>query len=342
MTVDPGASLRQAKEVGESASAPGGVVTGPPEMGPELALSLYRTMLGIRVFEESVARLTREGNVPGFVHLSLGSEGSAAGVMAALDPRDVVLSGHRSHGHILARGSDPERVLAEILGRSTGLCGGLAGSMHLVDTGVGFLTASGVVGGTLPLAVGAAMGTMRQGGLAAVFFGDGATTTGVFHESLNLAAVWGLPVLFCCENNGFAEFTERAEQSPVAEAYRFAQVYGMGSACVDGADVEAVWAAAGEAAQAVRAGAPYFLELRVVRLAGHYEGDSQAYRSREERAAAAAADPLARQRRRLLEHWGVAESQLAEMERGVRAAMGETERAALAAPWPAAEVAELG
>lgn len=300
------------------------------------SLTLYRRMRLIRGFEEAVGRLARAGEVPGFVHLSSGAEASAVGVTAALAPGDVVYSGHRAHGHLLALGSDPARALAEILGRASGLCAGRGGSMHLVDTGVGFWGATGVVGGTLPLALGTALALRPHGRVACVFFGDGASTTGLFHECLNLAALWSLPVLFCCENNGYAEFTARAEQSPVAEVHRFAAVYGMATRCLDALDVEEVRAAAAGAVASVRGGAPFLLELRVARLGGHYEGDAQTYRDRREREAALARDPLARQRQRLLDRWGVRESQLAaleaDVEQGVRQATDEARAAAFPAP----------
>jgi TPP-dependent pyruvate/acetoin dehydrogenase alpha subunit len=298
-------------------------------------------MMLIRVFEGTVARLARDGQVPGFVHLSSGGEAAATGVVAALDGRDVVFSGHRAHGHLLARGSDPAAVLAEIAGRSTGLCRGWGGSMHLVDTAVGFLGATGVVGGTIPLALGAAYRQRQRGGVSAVFFGDGATTTGIFHECLNLAALWGLPVLFCCENNGYAEFTARAEQSPVAEAHHFAGVYGMARECLDATDVGAVHDAAVRAVETVRSGRPFFLELRVVRMSGHYEGDAQAYRSRAEREALAARDPVARLRERLRNHWFVPEAEIAAIEGEVERTVREAERKALEAPLPE-PVAPLG
>ncbi|MBX5466388.1 MAG: thiamine pyrophosphate-dependent dehydrogenase E1 component subunit alpha [Firmicutes bacterium] len=299
----------------------------------EDGIALYRAMFLIRRFEETVAEWVRAGLVPGFVHLAIGQEGAAVGVVHALDGRDVVFSGHRAHGHLLARGADPARVLAEILGRAEGVCRGLGGSMHLVDTAVGFWGATGVVGGTIPLALGAAWARQATGGVVAVFFGDGASTTGIFHESLNLASLWRLPVLFCCENNGYAEFTARAEQSPVAYARRFAEVYGIPSAGVDGSDVEAVFEAARAAVAEVRAGGPYFLEVEVARLSGHYEGDPQGYRSAEEQARQWARDPVRRWRDALAER-GVAEEALAAVEEEVARQVEAAREQAQKAPWP--------
>jgi 2-oxoisovalerate dehydrogenase E1 component len=286
----------------------------------------------IRTFEETVARLVRQGEVPGFVHLSMGQEASAVGVMAALGPADVVYSGHRAHGHLLARGADPLAVLAEILGRDEGIDGGRGGSMHLIDPGVGFWGATGVVGGTIPLALGTAW-ARRESGIAVVFFGDGASTSGIFHESLNLAALWSLPVLFCCENNGYAEFSARAEQSPVAYASRFAEPYGIATARVDGTELRAVMRQAQAAVQVVRQGRPFFLELEVVRLAGHYEGDVQTYRSAEEQEQARSKDPVWRERQVLL-NAGILEEEIAQLEEEVKRQMRAAEEQALAMRWP--------
>lgn len=296
-------------------------------------LQRYRLMYLIRLFEETVARLVRQGEVPGFVHLSMGQEASAVGVMAALGPADIVYSGHRAHGHLLARGADPLAVLAEILGKRDGLGGGRGGSMHLIDPGVGFWGATGVVGGTIPLALGTAWARRESGGIAVVFFGDGASTTGIFHESLNLAALWSLPVLFCCENNGYAEFSARAEQSPVAYASRFAEPYGIATARVDGTELGTVIRQAQAAVQAVREGRPFFLELEVVRLAGHYEGDVQTYRSAEEREQARSRDPVWRARQGLLDS-GISEGEVAQVEEEVKRQMRAVEDQALAMQWP--------
>lgn len=301
------------------------------------AVAWYRSMYRIRCFEETVSQLVRDHRVPGFVHLSMGGEASAVGVMAALDDRDVVYTGHRGHGHILARGSDPHPVLAEILGKTTGLSGGVGGSMHLVDPTVGFWGATGVVGGTMPLALGTAWARREGGGVAAVFFGDGASTTGIFHECLNLAAVWNLPVLFCCENNGFAEFTARQEQSTVADVRNFADVFGIETAAVDGTDVAAVARAAASAVRAVRQGRPVFLELEVVRLSGHYEGDLQAYRSDEERKEALARDPVWRWREELLHRREVSSQHLDALEEEVKRQIAEVRERALADPFPVGE-----
>ena len=281
-------------------------------------------------------RLAGAGEIPGFPHLSTGQEAVAVGVCAHLTPDDVLFTSHRGHGHVLAKGSDLERTFAEILGRDTGLCRGRGGSMHLVDAGVGVLGATGVVAGNLPLAAGAAWAMQARGSksISVVFFGDGATGAGVFHETLNLAALWRLPVLFVCENNGYAEFTSRTEHSNVPQVSSFAAPYAIGTATVDGNDLPAVHAAAGVAIAGLRRGAgPYLLECMTYRLAGHYVGDSQQYRSKEELAAAREKCPIERLRKRLLAQGATAAELDALGERARQEVLQAVERAR-AAPRP--------
>lgn len=275
-------------------------------------LEMYGMLWRIRVFEGQVQRLAALGEVPGFPHLSTGQEAVAVGVCAHLGKDDVLFTSHRGHGHVLAKGSDFEATFAEILGRETGVCRGRGGSMHLVDAANGVLGATGVVAGNLPLAAGAAWAAQARGEntISVVFFGDGATGAGVFHETLNLAALWKLPVLFVCENNGYAEFTSREEHSNVKFVRRFAEPYDMAANTVDGNDVLAVLAGAGEAVERLRRGeGPYLLECMTYRMAGHYVGDAQQYRSKEELASAREKDPIERLRKHLVRN-GVAEAQL--------------------------------
>lgn len=275
-------------------------------------LGMYRMLWRIRVFEGQVQRLAAAGEVPGFPHLSTGQEAVAVGVCAHLMKEDRLFTSHRGHGHVLAKGSDIEATFAEILGRESGVCRGRGGSMHLVDAAHGVLGATGVVGGNLPLAAGAAWASQARGEktISVVFFGDGATGAGVFHETLNLAALWKLPVLFVCENNGYAEFTSREEHSNVKFVRRFAEPYDMAAATLDGNDLLAVLAGAGEAIRKLRAGeGPYLLECMTYRMAGHYVGDAQQYRSKEELAAVREKDPIERLKKHLMRN-GVAEAQL--------------------------------
>jgi len=265
---------------------------------------MYRGLWRIRLFEGQVQRLAAAGEIPGFPHLSTGQEAVAVGICTQLARGDLLFTSHRGHGHVLAKGSDLEATFAEILGRQTGLCIGRGGSMHLVDAANGVLGATGVVAGNLALAAGAAWAAQAQGrkDISVVFFGDGATGAGAFHETLNLAALWRLPVLFACENNGYAEFTSREEHSSVKQVSSFAAPYGIATKTIDGNDLPAVHAAAREAIAALRGGTgPYLLECMTFRLAGHYVGDMQQYRSKQELAAVREKCPIERMKRYLVE-----------------------------------------
>ena len=266
-------------------------------------LEMYRSLWHIRVFETQVQALAARGEVPGFPHLSTGQEAVAVGVCAHLSADDKLFTSHRGHGHTLAKGADIEATFAEILGRESGICRGRGGSMHLVDAANGVLGATGVVGGNLPLAAGAAWAAQARGqeNISVVFFGDGATGAGVFHETVNLAALWTLPLLFVCEKNGYAEFTSREEHSNVKHVSTFAAPYAIAAQTVDGNDVRVVHAAAGEAIARLRRGeGPYLLECMTYRMAGHFVGDAQHYRSKEELAAMREKDPIERLKRYLV------------------------------------------
>ncbi len=238
-------------------------------------------MWRIRAFEERVGQLTRANEVHGLVHLSAGQEAVAVGVCSQLRGDDVVYSGHRAHGHTLAKGAPMRAVLAELMGRDTGLCRGLGGSMHLVDSEHGFFGATGVVGGNVPLALGSALAARLSGSdaVAVVFFGDGAVQGGIFVESVNIAALWRLPAILVCENNGFAEFTPRSAHTVVERVSDVVAPYGFPRETVDGNDLHAVHEAFGRFLAQARGGeGPFLLECLTHRLGGHYEGDAQHYR----------------------------------------------------------------
>jgi pyruvate/2-oxoglutarate/acetoin dehydrogenase E1 component/TPP-dependent pyruvate/acetoin dehydrogenase alpha subunit len=238
-------------------------------------------MWRIRAFEERVGQLTRANEVHGLVHLSTGQEAVAVGVCSQLRDDDVVYSGHRAHGHALAKGAPMRAVLAELMGRDTGLCRGLGGSMHLVDREHGFLGATGVVGGNVPLALGSALAARLSGSdaVAVVFFGDGAVQGGIFVESVNIAALWRLPAILVCENNGFAEFTPRSAHTVVERVSDVVAPYAFPRETVDGNDLQAVHEAFGRFLALARTGeGPFLLECLTHRLGGHYEGDAQHYR----------------------------------------------------------------
>jgi pyruvate dehydrogenase E1 component alpha subunit len=297
---------------------------------------MYRTLWRIRSFEGQVQRLAGLGEVPGFPHLSTGQEAVAVGVCAHLSREDALFTSHRGHGHVLAKGSDLEATFAEILGRQDGLCRGRGGSMHLVDAANGVLGATGVVGGNLALAAGAAWAAQARGerNISVVFFGDGATGAGAFHETINLAVLWRLPVLFVCENNGYAEFTSREEHSNVAQVSKFAAPYAMPTQTIDGNDLPAVYAAAGEAIEGLRRGeGPYLLECMTYRMAGHYVGDAQRYRSKEELAAMQEKCPIERLKRHLVER-GVAPAELDAIGEGAKQEVQQAVERARTAPRP--------
>jgi pyruvate dehydrogenase E1 component alpha subunit len=296
---------------------------------------MYAALWRIRQFEGHVQRLAAAGEIPGFPHLSTGQEAVAVGVCTQLAREDVLFTSHRGHGHVLAKGSDIEATFAEILGRQSGLCRGRGGSMHLVDAANGVLGATGVVAGNLALAAGAAWALQAQGrrNISVVFFGDGATGAGAFHETLNLAALWRLPVLFVCENNGYAEFTSRDEHSNVKHVSSFAAPYDIATKTIDGNDLPTVLTAARQAIETVRGGAPYLLECMTFRMAGHYVGDSQQYRSKEELAAIREKCPIERLKRYLVER-GINQEELDVIGERTRNEVLRAVERALAAPRP--------
>jgi TPP-dependent pyruvate/acetoin dehydrogenase alpha subunit len=271
-------------------------------LSAEQALAVLERMQLLRAFEEKVSELYARGKVAGLIHLAIGQEATAVGIGSLLGPGDTVWGGHRSHGHALATGADPERLLAEIAGRAAGYGKGKGGSMHLVAAETGFVTATGVVAGNIPLALGGAFSARLRGtgGVAVAFFGDGAGQSGQFHESLNLAALWRLPVIFVCENNGYAEFSPLSAHTPVERLANHAATYGIPNVSVDGNDLLAVRSAAAEAIERGRRGdGPTFIEALTYRLRGHYEGDPGAYRDQAELAAWREKDPIERLARRL-------------------------------------------
>ncbi len=274
-------------------------MSGPP-LGGEQALHLLATMWRIRLFEERVGQLKRADEVHGLVHLSVGQEGVAAGVCTQLRDDDAVYSGHRAHGHAIAKGAPLGRVLAELMGRDDGLCRGLGGSMHLVDVEHGFMGATGVVGGNIPIALGSALAARLRGddSVAVVFFGDGAVQAGHFNETVNLATLWRLPIVLVCENNGFAEFTPRSAHTIIERVSDVVAPYGLERSTVDGNDAVAVWTAFRGYLEAARAGAgPFLLECLTHRLRGHYEGDPGAYREALAAAEWQEQDPIQRLQR---------------------------------------------
>ncbi len=308
----------------------------------ETTADLLRTMWRIRLFEERVAQLKRSLQVHGLIHLSIGGEGVAAAVCRQLRDDDAVYSGHRAHGHAIAKGAPVDRLMAELMGRIDGVCKGLGGSMHLVDAEHGFMGATGVVGGNLPLALGSALAQHLRGTdqVTAVFFGDGAVQAGHFNESINLAALWELPVIFVCENNGFAEFTSRAEHSTVERVSDVVAPYGFERETVEGSDVPAVHEAFARFLNAGRSGrGPYLLECLTFRRRGHYEGDPEQYRDSAAEQEWARRDPIARLTDRASEEGWIEPDAVAEIEREAGAEIEQAVRFARDSPFPEPAIA---
>jgi len=251
----------------------------------DLLREFFREMLLIRRFEEKVEERFRAGELPGFLHVAIGQEACAVGVCRALEEGDVIASTHRAHGHTLAKGTHPNEVMAELYGKLEGSSHGYGGSMHLYDIERGNMGANAVVGGGLPAIVGAALAFKfrSEPRVGVAFFGDGATNIGTFHESLNLAQLWNVPAVFVCENNHWAESTPGWQHMPIEDISQRAVAFGMKSIKVDGQDVEAVYKATRRALEHARSGkGPVFLAVNTYRLVGHYIGDPQVYRSKEE------------------------------------------------------------
>ena len=271
-------------------------MTGPSH---EVLRDLHRRMVRIRLFEEAAGRISEAGRMPGFIHLYVGQEAVAAGACAALRDDDQVSSTHRGHGHLVARGGDLSRMMAELMGKATGYCGGKGGSMHVCDLDLNMLGANGIVAGGLPIAVGAGFANKYQanGAVSVAFFGDGATNIGAFHEAANMAATLELPVVFVCENNEYAEFTPRELTMAIDDVVERAAAYGMPGTMVDGMDPVAVLEATAAAADRARAGeGPSFIECKTYRFYNHHGVQTlgMKYRSDDEVRQWRAKDPIPR------------------------------------------------
>jgi pyruvate dehydrogenase E1 component alpha subunit len=294
----------------------------------------------IRTFEETVRNLYSGGAIPGLVHLCAGQEAVAVGVCSLLNQDDMIASNHRGHGHCLAKGADTSRMMAEIMGRRTGYGLGRGGTLHIFDAENGNLGTTGIVGGGIPLAAGAALSAKRNGHgqVAACFFGDGALNQGLMYEVMNMAAIWKLPALFVCENNGFGEFTAIEDVTAGANPVVRGETFDIPSETVDGMDVLALRAAAQKAIERARAGnGPSFLVCNTYRYGGHHAGDKQDYKDDEEAKAWRLKDPIERLGRRLLEAKLATEEKIAALQREVDAEVRAAVEAAKAAPFPAAE-----
>jgi len=302
----------------------------------EQLLTMYRKMVLIRRVEESLLELAESGKIGGAMHTAIGHEGSAVGMAAALRPDDYLTCTYRGHHHSLARGMDPKRAIAEVLGKADGFAKGKGGSMHFVDPTLGLMGANGIVGAQVPHAAGMALTSklQNQGRVAITFFGEGAMYQGVMHETFNIASKWKLPVIFYCENNRYSEMTPINRTSSVDEIYMFARAYGMQSIQIDGNDVEEVYLAVSQAAERARAGeGPTFIEGLTYRLAGHMAGDLETYRTAEEIEMQRQYEPLVRLASTLRDR-GVDEPTLEKIRAEAEAEVQEAVEFAQNSPWP--------
>jgi acetoin:2,6-dichlorophenolindophenol oxidoreductase subunit alpha len=312
------------------------------ELGKEKLTEFYRTMLTIRRFEESAAKDFAETSIPGLVHSYIGQEACATGVCAALRIDDKIVSTHRGHGHCIAKGADINRMMAEIYGRSTGFCEGKGGSMHIADFSVGMLGANGIVGGGFGIASGAALAGKLEGTdrVAVVFFGDGASQEGTFHENMNLAAVWKLPLIFACENNLWGSTVPAELGLSVKDVAQRAAAYNIPARIVDGNDVVAVYEAAKEAVARGRSGGgPSFIEMKTYRWRTHHEalwplGDT---RPKEITEAWKKRDPIPALGNKMIETHFAAQSDLDAIDKEVRSRIRNAVNFAMESPMPAPE-----
>lgn len=320
-------------------------MTAPAEqsLSREQLLHLLEQMLLIREFEEEVHRSFMQSLVHGTTHLCQGQEAVSVGVAAALRPDDYSTYTYRGHGHCLAKGMSPERMFAELFGRSTGIVGGKGGSMHLTDPSRGLMGSFGIVGAGMPVAVGLGLSAKlrKSGQVSVTFFGDGATNIGAFHEAMNMASVFKAPVLFVVENNLYGEFSRIDHTTPFEDLARRAAAYDMPGVIVDGNDVLAVLAAATAAVERARSGGgPTFLECKTYRHRGHSRTDPAKYRPDEEVQEWLKRDPIERFRGHLEANGTLDAAGFEAMAEQVRAALRKAKEAAAEAPWP--EVADLG
>lgn len=283
-------------------------------------LRLYGLMCQVRAFEEAAVAGYRDGQLPGFIHVSLGQEACAAGACAALEDDDYITSTHRGHGHCLAKGADPRRMMAELFAKSDGYSKGRSGSMHIADVKRGVLGANGIVGQSLGLGIGAALSLQVLGrpNCVIAFFGEGASGTGIAHEAMNIAAIWKLPIIFFCESNRYAELSPYSTHVSIENVADRAVAYGFPGSIVNGEDAVAVFDAVRQAAARARRGdGPSLIEAKTYRWHGHYEGDTQRYKTEQERTNGKSFDPITRLRERAGE-WEIGQDTLERAEAEAR------------------------
>lgn len=314
-------------------------------MNKEKFMDIYNRMVMIRKFEEKAGTIFSQGQLAGFLHLYIGEEAVGAGVCAALNDDDYIVSTHRGHGHLIAKGGDVNKIMAELFGKSTGYCKGKGGSMHVADFSKGMLGACGIVGGGIPIAVGAALAIKRKhtNQVAVTFFGDGASNEGSFHESVNFAAAQNLPVIFLVENNGYGEFTPQNRSTRIENIADRAAGYGIPGVIVDGMDAVAVYETTKEWVEKLRNGeGPVLIEAKTHRKVGHSEGESafldgQTYRLPEEEKIAMETCPIENLKKYLLEHGLAQKEELEEVERAAQEKIEAAVEYAKNSPFPTEE-----
>jgi pyruvate dehydrogenase E1 component alpha subunit len=311
-------------------------------LSKEKFVEMYKRMLEIRFFEEKVFDLYAQNLVPGTIHLYLGEEAVAVGVCSVLRKDDYITSTHRGHGHCIAKGAELKQTMAEILGKKTGYCKGKGGSMHIADFKIGMLGATAVVGAGLPIAVGAGLSAKlrKTDQVVACFFGEGASNQGTFHESINMASIWKLPVIFVCENNLYAMGTRQSRVMAIENVADRAVAYGIPGVVVDGNDVLAVYEATQRAVERARKGeGPTLIECKTYRHKGHSRVDPAKYRPKEEVEEWLAKDPIKRFKEKLLQTNTLTESEIQQIEKEVSDEIEEAVKFAMESPYPAPEEA---
>ncbi|HWR38437.1 MAG TPA: thiamine pyrophosphate-dependent dehydrogenase E1 component subunit alpha [Patescibacteria group bacterium] len=310
------------------------------ELKADQLRGFYETMMTIRAFELKAVELFADNQLPGFVHLYLGEEAVATGVCASLTNKDYITSTHRGHGHLIAKGGKVDLMMAELFGKSTGYCKGKGGSMHIADVELGILGANGIVGAGQPISAGAAFACKyrKSDAVAVCFFGDGASNRGTFHEALNMATIWKLPLVFICENNLYGISNCQRDHMRVTDVADRAAAYGIPGVTVDGNDVIAVYEAAAEAVARARKGdGPSLVECKTWRWRGHFEGDPAVYKNQEEQEAWLKKDPLVRLEKKLIEREYATKTQLDEIKGKVEAQIAAAVRFAQESPYPVPE-----
>ena len=287
----------------------------------EQLLSFYREMFKVRSFDSMAAELFLQARMSGNIHTCVGEEATAVGACQALRPSDFITATHRGHGHCIAKGADPKKMMAELFGKKTGYCKGKGGSMHIADVNLGILGANGIVGAGIPIATGSALASKIQSSddVTLAFFGDGASNQGTFHESINMASAWKLPIIYMCENNKYGVSVCIDRVTNTEDIADRAQGYHIPGVVVDGNDIFAVYEAVSAAAERARKGdGPTLIECKTYRQRGHYEGDPMVYRTKEEMQAWKEKDPVVRLRAQLAGQNGITEEELAAIETAVK------------------------